>query len=869
MRKRCIIASGMVIALVASLTVGCGKKDSKSNPTTTQEETTIEETSTQEETSNEETSKENDNDEDGNVSLKKTVEIDGNTALTAEGTLYDGLGFISANNSSRLLLDYKSENPEAYWEILNYVFGEQGIGMNLIKVEMGADIDSSSGTEPGIMRTEDEKPDVTRGASYQLIADALKINPDIEVDMLYWGMPKWVADAENEDEALYKWYKATIDALYDTYGVKTTYVTLTQNEKSYSPDSIKYLSKALKADYPEIKVVAGEGVCNWNIADDMLEDKELMDAIDVISSHYTSWTDDSAKKVQSEYGKKVWFSEGSSPMKVATLTSKKEDEGNGLSGLNGMLDIATRITQAVAEGMTMYEFQPAVSSYYTGATYFPKQLITANEPWSGAYNFDAGFYMALHFGQFFKPNWNIIKTACFGDGVPGGDGHAIEGSTYNYMTMTDSKTGDYSVMVVNNTKDAIKYTFKVKNIEKSDASLTVYETMENDGENYYESFFKKAESVTPQKDGDAYYFDIEVKPYSMITMSTLEIADTQYKDRADDYSLLELPYSDDFEYKEYDEGYLANRGYTPRYTTDQAGAFEVVNKDGDNVLMQKMNFNIKGKDWGSSSDPVTTFGDDRWRNYSISSDVHFADSEDEAKKVNYLGIGARYILATQDYSGYWLKLSSDGTFSLMKKSKEIETVTVAGLDLKVWHNLKLEVQDDYLVGYLDGEKYFDIVDELPVINSGRAALYSYYQNNYFNNLKIEKLGDSYTVTRVDDMDPSITYSEGTNNADAKTGLWIFNTISSFSNFNRTNSKGTEGCTLEFETEDTGFALIGSSKEAKIKVEVDGAVVNDAYSCSNGGDRMSLYNYNELDGKKCKVKVTVLSGELTVDAIEKY
>ena len=40
--------------------------------------------------------------------------IDGSKAITAENKLYRGLGMVSGNNSSRLLLDYKTESPESY-----------------------------------------------------------------------------------------------------------------------------------------------------------------------------------------------------------------------------------------------------------------------------------------------------------------------------------------------------------------------------------------------------------------------------------------------------------------------------------------------------------------------------------------------------------------------------------------------------------------------------------------------------------------------------------------------------------------------------------------------------------------------------------
>lgn len=49
----------------------------------------------------------------------KQVLVDGSTTNMDEGTVYRGLGVITGNNSSRLLMDYKAKNPDAYWEIMN------------------------------------------------------------------------------------------------------------------------------------------------------------------------------------------------------------------------------------------------------------------------------------------------------------------------------------------------------------------------------------------------------------------------------------------------------------------------------------------------------------------------------------------------------------------------------------------------------------------------------------------------------------------------------------------------------------------------------------------------------------------------------
>ena len=127
------------------------------------------------------------------------------------------------------------------------------------------------------MRAPDEKPDVTRGAGYQLAADAKLINPELTLDMLYWSEPRWVTDAEDVYAARYEWHKRTLDAAYETYGLEFDYVSAVRNEREIDPEWIKYLSKSLKAekdcpyDYATIKIVAADEVCTWKIAELMLE----------------------------------------------------------------------------------------------------------------------------------------------------------------------------------------------------------------------------------------------------------------------------------------------------------------------------------------------------------------------------------------------------------------------------------------------------------------------------------------------------------------------------------------------------------------------------------------------------------------------
>ncbi len=785
------------------------------------------------------------------ATAEREIDADGDKAIAEKARLYEGLGMVSANNSSRLLMDYRVEQPKTYWKILEYMFGKEGACISLIKLEMGSDVDSSSGTEPAVMRSWDEPADVTRGAGYQLAADALTINPNLKVDLLFWGIPAWVAGAEDTYAAMYHWYKSTLEAMYDTYGIQVTHVTVTQNEKPIDTEWIKYFSRTLKAeqderyDYDTIKIVAGEGVGTWEIADRMLEDGALLEAVDVVSAHYTSWTTDNVKTLQRKYGKKVWFSEGSAPMSYARAVCRYDGNGSGMSGENGMLDIASRITQGMTEGMTLYEFQPVVSAYYDGVTYYPKQLITANEPWSGAYSFDLGYYMALHFSQFIEDGWQYIEGACYGDGVAGGDGHSIVDSTFNYITCIDSGRENCSVVLVNHSAQTIRYRIKLSNMSCLDKRLWVWETKNP------ASFFRKLGDIFPEK-GIA---SVVVLPYSMMTVTTVDREEAVYEEA--DSQLLKLPYRDEFAYE---EAYLKSRGGAPRYTTDQGGAFEVEQTAQGNVLMQKITYADKPVDWGKTSDPITCLGDDRWSNYAASLAVHFADHPVESSTANYVGLGVRYNLADRDISGYWMKLEETGKFCLMKEEEVLSEDMIKEFQSTDWHTLHIQASRNVISCRVDDGKEICFKDVRSVVNSGRVAVYSAYQRNYFAHLNITALeGCTPYITRLDDLDPALVYSEGD-------GSWRHNMMCSYQNYNRTLSTGSAGASFSFSCQGEGFAVLGDSAGAVIRVEIDGRIVEQRYVCTGGVRKASYYNY-QLGSGAHRVKITVLDGVFTVDAVE--
>src|ERR671938_1307098 len=132
------------------------------------------------------------------------------TAVTVDGTqggrTFDGIGAISGGGgNSRLLVDY----PEPQrGQILDYLFRPgYGAALQVLKVEIGGDTNSTDGAEPSHMHTRTDL-NCDRGYEWWLMAQAKARNPNIKLAALSWGAPGWVGGS-----APTFWTQDTIDYL--------------------------------------------------------------------------------------------------------------------------------------------------------------------------------------------------------------------------------------------------------------------------------------------------------------------------------------------------------------------------------------------------------------------------------------------------------------------------------------------------------------------------------------------------------------------------------------------------------------------------------------------------------------------------------
>ena len=115
------------------------------------------------------------------------------TTITVNGgggdRVYDGVGAIlGGGGNARYLEDYPAARRA---QIMNYLF-EPGYGasLQLLKLEIGGDANSSAGAEPSIEHTQGN---INCGAGWEfdIAKQAIALNPNLKLYGLQWGAPGW------------------------------------------------------------------------------------------------------------------------------------------------------------------------------------------------------------------------------------------------------------------------------------------------------------------------------------------------------------------------------------------------------------------------------------------------------------------------------------------------------------------------------------------------------------------------------------------------------------------------------------------------------------------------------------------------------
>ncbi|MBN2717613.1 MAG: sugar-binding protein [Deltaproteobacteria bacterium] len=873
---------------------------------------------------------------DGNPDA--TIRINGNDIQSdnVNGLTFKGFGVLSANGTSALLMDYKSQHPKAYQKLLRVLFGGSRPIMTHVKIEMGNDRNTSTGPDPATMRWSSEEANVRRHPGFQLAADAKIVNPDLKVSILRWHAPGWVGTSNDN---IYTWFKNTILAAYRQYGYMVDYVNPGENErgpnfnwtKDYASrvrtDSTGFESSEEQALYNAIELIISDESHAPSFGDDMVSDAALRDAVTVSAYHY--FTDDDGdgnfKRLAEEFDEQVWNSEAQATFSNSAFRPNNNMRdpsvpGTGIGGTNGPLEMGNTIIKGfVNSRRTHFIYQPAIGSFYEGGQYSFKELLSARDPWSGWIHYDAGLQILRHFSWFSKAGWeNDSNSNGIWRVVPQASASGATGTNPingrngipNYMTLASPDKQNFSVVLMNDSEYERTYRIETSNMAYSDApDLELWETRGRDeGTPFNSNYMQYRCSLAPDGSGG---YTVKAKPYSVITASTLvnwndvehhtplpvegkrTVLDTNASGDEQD-TTDNILYADDFDYSDKTvptfgadaeitgtEDFISSRGgdtgAIPRYTSERNGAFEVVSEGSDPFLRQQVDQSTQGlgATW-NNGDPITGIGDSRWLNYKVSVDVSFEHNGTEGGD-NYAAVGARQQGGGNSHtlSGtpYALRFWHDGGWSMWVDGTSVAsgnvTDAISGFDtaFDAWHNIALEVVEDQVTAFIDGEAINVYNDPNPRL-SGRIDLASGYYPTRFDNLLVETVDGypPYYAELLDNMEmhdlndppaPALQYRGGWSHANGK----------SMYNIQRSLSSGGSGAALEYSFFGVGIDIMGPNDgSARLKVTVDGDVVEAAAGTRAVGDFTQTYSLRGLDDGEHTVAIEVTGGTLVVDAV---
>lgn len=617
------------------------------------------------------------------------VELD----LHNKGKIFEGIGALSAGASTRLLKDYPEEQKKI---ILDYLFKPYfGASLQHLKVEIGGDINSTSGTEPSHARTREEllNPHTAyynRGYEWWLMKEAKGRNQSIYLDCLCWGAPGWIGDGKYYSDDNIDYILSFIKGAKKYHGLTIDYTGI-WNEKMHNIDFVKKLKRALiQNNLENVKLIGSDQCCGaqWTIADEMLTDTDLMNAVDVIGDHYIETNFDyESTPVARKTGKPLWNSEGG-PWK-----------GNweGFAALSKLYN-----RDYIIGGITKTITWSLITSYYENLALPNSGLMKADSPWSGYYEVEPALWAVAHTTQFAQPGWYYVNgTGC----------GLLQDSTISYVTLVSpSSVNDFSIIVeAIDLKKPASITFKLpKGLNAK--SLSIWRSVLDK-----ESFIKQKNLVI--KNNTVTLHVEKGAVYSLTTTSG------QQKGTSEIPSIkpFPFPYSEDFE--------TVLPGESAPYICDQGGAFEVVNRTDNKGHALRQIITRPGIEWEGAVINQTVVGDQYWKDYTASTDVCFVEP------YSYASLSGRLTETHRSHKlpeAYILKLESSGLWTLNAAEKVLSKGIV---DLSGdWHNLKLEMKDDSIKAYIDQKKVAAISDTTYV--RGMIGLGSSFHQIDFDNIKI-------------------------------------------------------------------------------------------------------------------------------------
>lgn len=603
---------------------------------------------------------------------EETISVDGQD----EGRAFDGVGGVSAGASTRLLYDYPERERS---QVLDYMFKPgYGAAMDLLKVEIGSDTNSTSGSEPSHMR-EPGKVDCGQGYEWWLMKEAKKRNPGIKLAGLEWGAPGWLDGgfwSQDNIDYLLAWLGCA-----DQHGLTIDYMG-GWNERGYNVDWFVDFGRALEKHYPDVQLIGADEIGRWDVADDMAANDAFNEAVDVVGVHFACGNRSQRRSCNStqtarDLGKPLWMSEVSA-----------------LSHEAGAAPAARSINRMYIDAqLTGYMTWSPVSAWYANLPIADTGMIAAEWPWSGHYKVGETVWSFAHTTQFTEPGWRYLDS---------GSGYLESGASYVSLKPDDGD--DFSTVI--ETMDATEPTTVKVDVEgglRSDAVQLWSTDLGSDDRS--DQFVHQ-----PEIKSENGSFTVTLEPGHVYTLSTTTGQDKgDGRPRADVHEQMDMTYREDFD--------QLQTGDLAPYFSDVNGSFTAAPCAGDrDGTCYRQQTPRKPVQWATAGDmdPTTIAGDPRWwGDYQVSTKFLL----EEAGYVELLGRVSNHATpwGTTTIGGYHLRVSSDGGWRLYSEDYHDGEHTLASGKTAIgtgsWHTMTLRMRGATVSVEIDDEPVASVTDK--------------------------------------------------------------------------------------------------------------------------------------------------------------
>jgi hypothetical protein len=357
--------------------------------------------------------------------------------------------------------------------------------------------------------------------------------------------------------------------------------------------------------------------------------------------------------------------------------------------------------------LTSTEIWSPITSYYDNLAAPNSGLMYANSPWSGHYDVQGTIWATAHTTQFAQPGWQYLDSA---------SGHLPEKGSYVALRSSDRKNWSVILETID-AKHPQTVSFRLAGGLLA-SEVHIWET------NNVRTFEQVA-IMKPVNGIFEYTFDPD-SLYSL-TSTTGQGQGTAQPSAA---ATFPLPYADDFEHA------IPNR--SPKYLSDQDGAFEVQHCIGRPGQCLEQVISAKPIPWGPLPDPFTLAGDAAWTDYSVAADVCFLTASSATVMGRIDSADVFQDGKARLPSGYVLRLEPGGAWELLSAEFKKPTVTLASGSARngrsQWHRLELTFHGTEIVASLDGMSLATV--ESSAHAHGMFALGSEWDHVQFDNLRV-------------------------------------------------------------------------------------------------------------------------------------